>query len=92
MWFLISPIISTSYFRNYYKSNPTNEVYSDYFEEGKLCSKCEIGKIKYSKLFDGHGNCYSDEYSGERELFICFDCKIVYPETYAYYSNKSELF
>jgi hypothetical protein len=66
--------------RRNYKHKPVLKVRSDWFVEGTLCPKCEIGKIKYSEFRDG--TCFCCCFMIKKEYFICFDCKTVYPEIY----------
>jgi len=83
IWLMISPFIFLAFSKNYYRKNPTLEIYSNYFVEGTLCPKCKIGKITFSVLFDEHGFEFftSGCTSRIKELFVCLDCKTVYPET-----------
>jgi hypothetical protein len=55
---------------------PIITVHSDWSLKDLQCPKCQIGKIKYSKLCEEKGLDHSET------LFICFNCNTVYPEIY----------
>lgn len=72
--------------RIYYKNKPVLSFRSDWFVEGTNCPKCQTGKINYSSFRDGTTSFCCDFFPYLRTSihFICFNCKIVYPQTYLY--------
>ena len=69
----------------YLRKNPRIEIDREYSVPGTLCQKCRNGKIKHGFIIDGQ--CVREV----KDLYICIQCKIVYPEynLSKYIGNKS---
>ena len=67
------------YKRHYYKKNPTIKIYTKFFVEGTLCPKCRMGKICFSKLFNGECESCFTTVNSATELYVCYNCKTGYP-------------
>ncbi len=76
-WIILLAFTRTK--NNKYKINPELHVKTDWVVQGTLCPKCQVGKINYSRLHNGNTDCCGNS---SNEIFICLNCKTVYPENY----------